>query len=235
MDTPKKIVFIEDDLRLADMVSTFLKSEGYDVVHVSEGKSAAPTIVSESPNLVLLDLMLPDVDGIEICRQVRPDYAGPIIMLTAKNDELTEISALNIGADDYITKPIRPHILKARIAAQLRRESRAQKAPTAIYESGELEINLEKYNVSLKGLDVLLTDAEFELLALLVKNAGIILSREEIFKAIKGVEYDGLDRSVDIRISSLRKKLGDEKEPYQYIKTVRSKGYLFVKENGQNS
>lgn len=225
------ILLVEDDERLADMIQMFLESEGFQVTHIENGTEASQWIPEHQPKLILLDLMLPGMDGVQVCKTVRPHYSGPIIMLTAKDDEFTEISALNVGIDDFITKPIRPHVLKARINVQLRRQTSNGEAASKpdCFESQGLVINWQEFTAHLNGDPVELTDAEFEVLGFLAKNAGTIVSREDIFAAIRGIEYDGEDRSIDMRISTLRKKLGDTQPPYQFIRTIRSRGYLFLK------
>ena len=227
------IVVVEDDLPLADMVSLFLESEGFRVTRSEDGESAVDVVREEQPDLVLLDMMLPGIDGLEVCRRIRAFYTGSIIMLTAREEELIEISALNTGADDYIVKPVRPHILKARILAQLRRQSMPPVMPASgnRIDINGLRLDPDSYQITLNEQPLELTDAEFELLLMLVRHAGEVISRDMLFSALKGNEYDGEDRSIDMRISSLRKKLNDDQPPYRLIKTIRSKGYLFLKDS----
>ena len=227
-----QILIVEDDQRLAELTQEYLKSNGLQVAIESDGARAAARILKEQPDLVVLDLMLPGEDGLSICRKVRGQFAGPILMLTARTDDMDEVLGLEMGADDYVCKPVRPRVLLARIRALLRR-SEGGEAPVENQrrlEFGPLVIDSAMREAWLRGASVELTSAEFDLLWLLAANAGRILSREEIFTALRGIEYDGQDRSIDVRISRIRPKIGDDPMHPRLIKTVRSKGYLFVAE-----
>ena len=227
-----QILIVEDDQRLAELTQEYLQSNGLQVAIESDGARAAARILKEQPDLVVLDLMLPGEDGLSICRKVRGQFAGPILMLTARTDDMDEVLGLEMGADDYVCKPVRPRVLLARIRALLRR-SEGGEAPVENQrrlEFGPLVIDSAMREAWLRGASVELTSAEFDLLWLLVANAGRILSREEIFTALRGIEYDGQDRSIDVRISRIRPKIGDDPMHPRLIKTVRSKGYLFVAE-----
>ena len=227
-----QILIVEDDQRLAELTQEYLQSNGLQVAIESDGARAAARILKEQPDLVVLDLMLPGEDGLSICRKVRGQFAGPILMLTARTDDMDEVLGLEMGADDYVCKPVRPRVLLARIRALLRR-SEGGEAPVENQrrlEFGPLVIDSAMREAWLRGASVELTSAEFDLLWLLAANAGRILSREEIFNALRGIEYDGQDRSIDVRISRIRPKIGDDPMHPRLIKTVRSKGYLFVAE-----
>lgn len=233
-----RILIVEDDERLAELTREYLESNGLAVSVETHGSPAAERIRNEQPDLVVLDLMLPGEDGLSICRRVRPFYSGPIIMLTARTDDLDQVLGLEMGADDYISKPVKPRVLLARIRAMLRRVTEnAQKNADAANgeEPSRLQFNdlvvdrsMREAWLSEESID--LTSAEFDLLWLLASNAGRVLSREEIFTALRGIEYDGQDRSIDVRVSRIRPKIGDDPVHPRRIKTVRSKGYLFVKE-----
>jgi two-component system response regulator RstA len=229
-----QILIVEDDQRLAELTQEYLQGNGLQVAIESDGARAAARILKEQPDLVVLDLMLPGEDGLSICRKVRGQFAGPILMLTARTDDMDEVLGLEMGADDYVCKPVRPRVLLARIRALLRRSEGGAEAPTAEnqrrLEFGPLVIDSAMREAWLRGEGIELTSAEFDLLWLLVANAGRILSREEIFTALRGIEYDGQDRSIDVRISRIRPKIGDDPMHPRLIKTVRSKGYLFVAE-----
>jgi two-component system response regulator RstA len=229
-----QILIVEDDQRLAELTQEYLQGNGLQVAIESDGARAAARILKEQPDLVVLDLMLPGEDGLSICRKVRSQFAGPILMLTARTDDMDEVLGLEMGADDYVCKPVRPRVLLARIRALLRRSEGVAEAPTAEnqrrLEFGPLVIDSAMREAWLRGEGIELTSAEFDLLWLLVANAGRILSREEIFTALRGIEYDGQDRSIDVRISRIRPKIGDDPMHPRLIKTVRSKGYLFVAE-----
>ncbi|RUI37024.1 winged helix-turn-helix domain-containing protein [Pseudomonas aeruginosa] len=216
-----RILIVEDDRRLAELTREYLEGNGLKVDIEANGALAAARILAERPDLVVLDLMLPGEDGLSICRQVRPQFDGPILMLTARTD-------------DYVCKPVRPRVLLARIRALLRRseapEAGAPAADSKRLAFGRLVIDNAMREAWLDGTTIELTSAEFDLLWLLAANAGRILSREEIFNALRGIEYDGQDRSIDVRISRIRPKIGDDPMHPRLIKTVRSKGYLFVGE-----
>ena len=187
--------------------------------------------LQSDPDLVILDLMLPGLDGFTVCQQIRPTFAGPILILTAREDDMDQVAGLEMGADDYVKKPIEPRVLLARIRALLRRFPIGQ---TTVYENsssrcfGRLSICRQSRNVLLEGIEVELTSNEFDLLWILADAAGTILNREYLFKTLRGIEYDGLDRTIDVNISRLRKKLGDSSSHPFRIKTVWGKGYLFV-------
>ncbi|MCI0994821.1 response regulator transcription factor [Pseudomonas sp. ICMP22404] len=226
------ILIVEDDQRLAELTRDYLESNGLRVAIEGDGAVAAQRIVAEQPDLVILDLMLPGEDGLSICRKVRTQYDGPILMLTARTDDADQIQGLDLGADDYVCKPVRPRLLLARIQALLRRSEPEPSSPqkSRRLQFGPLVVDDALREAWLQGNGIELTSAEFDLLWLLVSNAGRILSREEIFTALRGIGYDGQDRSIDVRISRIRPKIGDDPEHPRLIKTIRSKGYLFVPE-----
>ncbi len=220
------ILIIEDDDEIARLTAMYLQSENYSCTIIEHGSKAVDAIKIHKPDLVLLDLMLPGVAGHEICQQSRQFYFGPILILTACDDDITEVSLLKFGADDYLNKPIKPHILLARIEALLRRCQLNATSPEI--HNKRLIIDFEKQQVFYVNELVDLTNAEFDTLSILAKNIGEIVSREACCKYLRGIEHDFSDRSIDMRISGLRKKLNDEKPPYQLIKTIRNKGYMLV-------
>ncbi len=239
MDThTPNILIVEDDERLATLTKDYLENNGLQVNIEGDGAKAIDRIINEQPDLVVLDLMLPGEDGIAVCRLVRPKYKGPILMLTARTDDLDQVLGLEMGADDYVAKPVRPRVLLARIQALLRRSLQPTAETTqevtseqqTRLEFGELVIDSSMREAWLADESIDLTSAEFDLLWLLSSNAGKVLSREEIFTALRGIEYDGQDRSIDVRVSRIRPKVGDDPMHPRRIKTVRSKGYLFVKD-----
>jgi len=237
-----RILIVEDDERLADLTKEYLESNGLVVSVEGNGALAVDRIKNEKPDLVVLDLMLPGEDGLSICRKVRPYYNGPILMLTARTDDLDQVLGLEMGADDYMSKPVRPRVLLARIRALLRRitdQASGDGSDESGASNGEEPVRLVFNNLVvdrsmreawLNDESIELTSAEFDLLWLLSSSAGTVLSREEIFTALRGIEYDGQDRSIDVRVSRIRPKIGDDPVHPKRIKTVRSKGYLFVKE-----
>lgn len=227
-----RILIVEDDDRLATLTREYLENNGLQVSIEGDGSKAVDRILTERPDLVVLDLMLPGEDGVSICRRVRSHYNGQILMLTARTDDLDEVLGLEMGADDYVAKPVRPRVLLARIRALLRRGTvQVEEEPRerSSLSFGALVVDNSMREAWLNDKSVDLTSAEFDLLWLLCSNAGRILSREEIFSQLRGIEYDGQDRSIDVRVSRIRPKIGDDPMHPRLIKTVRSKGYLFVK------
>lgn len=236
---PRKVLLVEDDVKLATLVREFLESRGRLQVEVEHrGDTAVERILSEQPALVILDIMLPGLDGIEVCRTVRKGFRGPILMLTALGDEIDEIVGLEVGADDYLAKPVNPRLLLTRVKALLRRldwdqdASSGDSAPASLRSGalkiGELLIDPGSRRVVNLGRDVVLTTAEFDLLYLLASHAGEVISREDIYQELRGIDWDGLDRSIDQRIRRLREKLGDDARSPRWIKSVRGTGYLLA-------
>lgn len=226
----ERIVIVEDDTKLAALIGEFLQSQGLQIDLIEDGAKAVDSILAHPPALVVLDLMLPGEDGLSICRRLRTaGFARPILMLTARSDDQDHIKGLDLGADDFVNKPVRPQVLLARIRALLRRaEAEVPQLPVTRLTFGALVIDSIRREAWLNSELIDLTGAEFDLLWLLASNAGRILSREETFVALRGIEYDGQDRSIDVRISRIRPKIGDDPDMPRLIKTVRSKGYLFV-------
>ena len=227
------ILLVDDDESLNRLVHQYLDGQGFHVVVETDGTAAQSRIIDLNPDLVILDIMLPGSDGLSVCRKVRPDYHGPILMLTALGDDIDEVAGLETGADDYLAKPVRPRVLLARIRALLRRHS-SSPVQSVTTTSTDKEISINGITISQtsrsvfnNGDTVTLTDAEFELLWLLASQAGQLLSRDDINRELRGLEHDGMDRTIDLRISRLRKKLGDDSKEPAIIKSVRGKGYLY--------
>lgn len=230
MPEGEKILIVDDDVRLRRLLERFLDEQGYRVKTVENVEQMDRLLARELFNLVVLDLMLPGEDGLSICRRVRDRYDGPILMLTARADDLDQVLGLETGADDYVCKPVRPRLLLARIRALLRRQPPEAPTNAKRLQFGPLVIDSALREAWLREQQIELTGAEFDLLWLLTSNPGRILSREEIFAELRGIEYDGQDRSIDVRISRIRPKIGDDPDHPRLIKTVRGKGYLFVSE-----
>lgn len=228
MDNAPRVMIVEDDERLATLTSDYLSANGLSVTVVGNGNEAIRRIPAEQPDLVVLDLMLPGADGLTVCREVRRHFRNPILMLTARTDDMDQILGLEMGADDYVAKPVKPRLLLARIRALLRRIESDTETPPSRLEFGNLVIDNSAREVILEGASVEMTSAEYDLLWLLASHAGTVLSRETIFERLRGIQYDGQDRSIDVRISRIRPKVGDDPDNPKRIKTVRSKGYLFV-------
>lgn len=237
-NTQPHVIIVEDDERLAELTADYLRNNGIQTEVIGDGSLAIDAIVDKQPDMVVLDLMLPGADGLEVCKSVRDKYKKPILMLTARTDDVDQVLGLEMGADDYVAKPVKPRVLLARIRALLRRSDNVEgqadgggldSTPSRL-EFGELVIDNSAREVWLAGSGVDLTSAEYDLLWLLASNAGTILSREEIFERLRGIQYDGQDRSIDVRVSRIRPKVGDDPMNPRRIKTVRSKGYLFVRD-----
>ncbi|ASG07278.1 response regulator [Vibrio anguillarum] len=223
------LIIVEDDLKLREMLTEYFESQDISVIALAEGAKASAVILEQQPDIVLLDLMLPGEDGLTICRQIRPMYNGKILMLTASDDDFDHVAALEIGADDFVTKPIKPRVLLARMRMLLRRvDSEPIQTAKTVLEFGALSLNQSRHLCEMNGEAVAMTDSEFDLLWLLASTPDQVLSRDVLTKALRGIEYDGLDRTVDNKIVILRKKLGDDSSTPKRIITVRGKGYLFV-------
>lgn len=217
---------IDDDERLNNLVTSYLQRFGVSVRAFTHPESGFHALKCDCPDVVILDVMLPDVDGFTLCRKIREFSRVPIVMLTARGDVTDRIIGLDLGADDYLPKPFEPRELLSRIQAILRRSERGE--PSERIRIGALDINLAKRSVTIEGRDLVLTSADFELLALLVQNRGRILTRDRIMDQTRGIDWDALDRSVDVQISRLRQKLGDDPKRPSFIRTVRGTGYVFV-------
>lgn len=220
-------MLVEDDAELASMVADFLTPHGFEVAIESRGDRAVERIGEESPDVVILDVNLPGLDGFSVCRAVRASFKGPILILTARGEEVDEVVGLEVGADDYIAKPARPRALLARLRAHLRNASPADaQSEVKVIKLGDLTIDASRRSVELGGASLEMTTAEFDMLWVLAENAGQVLSRNDLCQRIHGMRHDGFDRSIDLRISRLRKKLGDDPNSPQRIKSVRGVGYM---------
>jgi DNA-binding response OmpR family regulator len=223
------ILLVEDDLRLAELVSRYLGNHGFNMTVVSRGDEVVGCVRRDNPDLVILDVGLPGEDGFMICRQLRPAYANPILILTARDNDIDHVLGLELGADDYVIKPVEPRVLLARVGALLRRSKLPPAAPAVkTLGFGRLLINVGSRSVRWDGRSIALSRNEFDLLVHLASHPGEIQSRESLFKSLYNRDYDGLDRMLDIRISRLRRKLDDDAEQPERIKTIWGRGYLFV-------
>lgn len=229
----ERILVVEDEPSISTLLKFNLEKAGYSVITAFDGKAGLDMAATESPDLILLDLMLPGMDGMEVCKTLRMNKINiPILMLTAKDDELDKILGLEFGADDYLTKPFSPREVVARIKAILRRSKQsmptsAEKLEEIVYVSGALSIYPDKYEVTLNNELLELTPKEFELLLFLVKNQGRVMTRDQLLNAVWNYEYIGDSRIVDVHISHLREKIEDDTKQPRYIKTVRGLGYKF--------
>jgi DNA-binding response OmpR family regulator len=228
MGASHSVLLVEDDLRLAGLVSRYLEGQGLRMSVVSRGDQVVDLVQRDNPDILILDLGLPGEDGFTICRRLRPGYTNPILILTARDDDIDHVLGLELGADDYVIKPVEPRVLLARINALLRRSKPATATAGKTLTFGRLTINVVSRAVRWDGQSITLSRNEFDLLVHLANHAGEIQSREVLFKTLYNRDYDGLDRMLDIRISRLRRKLGDDAEHPERIKTIWGQGYLFV-------
>jgi two-component system, OmpR family, response regulator len=230
-----KVLLVEDDERLAELIAEYLGRNGMEVHWVRRGDLAIDKTYELDPDLVVLDVMLPGTDGFEILRELRARGATlPVMILTARDEDFDRVVGLELGADEFIPKPVQPRVLLAHIRALLRRAGMGERAAPGSGDSvafGRLEIDAAAREVRLAAKPVDLTSSEFDLLWLLARNAGKVLSRNDILQKLRSLDYDGSDRSVDCRIYRLRRKLGDLADSAERIKTIRNVGYLFSPTN----
>ena len=229
------ILLVEDDTSLADWVTEYLVEQGFNVIHVARGDLVLAAVQANTIDLVLLDVMLPGLNGIEVCRLIRQHQQMPIIMLTARADEFDEVIGLEAGADDYVIKPVRPRALLARINRQLSHNSNQESETKNQLSFGELIINEEAKRVIYQGNELDLSTSLFAFLTYLAQHAGSVVDRDSVFKALKKREYDGQDRRFDVMLSTLRKIFNDDPQKPKKFKTVWGKGYLFVSDAWENN
>jgi len=221
----KKILVVDDEAKVGDLVRAYLEKDGYDVMLAYNGKTAVEMTRSRKPDLVILDLNLPEMDGLQVCRTVRTFSSVPIIMVTARDEEVDKIIGLQIGADDYVTKPFSPRELAARVSAVLRRYSEEPRESSRIM-SGDLALDLEKHEAKYGDNPVSLTAAEFKLLSVLARSPGRVFTRLQLMDAGFGEAYEGYDRTIDAHIKNIRQKLSKTAENAENIVvTVRGVGY----------
>ncbi len=221
------IQVVDDEPKIVKLTRDYLEKDGFRVISASDGSEALTVARREKPDLIILDLMLPDIDGWEVCRTLRRETGTPIIMLTARSDESDQIVGLELGADDYITKPFSPRTLVARVRAVLRR-AQGRLKPQSVIHAGDLEIDLDAHLVRSKGQPVHLTPNEFRLLAILAQHPGQLLTREQLIDQMHGISLESFDRSIDSHIKNLRKKLEEDMSNPVYIRTVYGEGYRFL-------
>jgi two-component system alkaline phosphatase synthesis response regulator PhoP len=225
----KRILIVDDDAKTVDLVKLYLNRDGYKVLTAYNGIDALKLARTSKPDLIVLDLMLPGIDGIELCQTLRQESEVPIIMLTAKTTEEDRLLGLNTGADDYVTKPFSPRELAARVRAVLRRmpEESIMRGTEEI-KYGDLVINLPKYETYLDGTPLNLTNIEFKLLGIMAREPGRVFSRAQLIDKVMGYDFEGFDRSIDVHVHNLRKKLETNPDKPKYIKTVYGAGYKFI-------
>ena len=221
-----RILVVDDEKKIVEIVKAYLEREGYEILAAYDGKSALETVKRQppAPDLVILDLMLPRISGWDVCRALRADSNIPIIMLTARDDVTDKIIGLELGADDYVTKPFDPKELVSRVKAVLRRTA-ANRVPKAVLKVADLSIDMDKRDVRRSGESIELTPMEFDLLATLAQNPGRVFSRMQLLDKVQGVAYDGYERTIDSHIKNLRKKIELNVSRPQYVITVHGVGY----------
>ena len=225
-----KVLVIDDDERLNALLARYMDRFGISVHSATDPRAGLRMLKSDPPDIVILDVMLPDMDGFAVCRKVRETSRVPIIMLTARGEVMDRILGLELGADDYLAKPFEPRELVARMQAVLRRGVPSESDERLL--AGDLDVDSSTRCVRLAGRDLCVTTAEFEVLALLVRNRGRVLSRERILDGTRGIDWEAYDRSIDVLISRLRQKLGDDAKHPSFIRTVRGAGYIFIGGSG---
>lgn len=222
-----KVLVIDDDEKLNELLKTYLEDFGFNTITAVNAQDGLKRLKKELPDIIVLDVMLPGMDGFEACKIIRQDFTVPVIMLTARGDVTDRVVGLELGADDYLSKPFEPRELVARIHSVLRRtQQRGDKEDVRRF--GRLEIDFTKRTAKLDQKDIDLTTNEFALLALMVKNPGKVLNRDQIMDELKGMDWEAYNRSVDITMSRLRHKLNDNPKNPSFIKTVWGEGYVFI-------
>jgi two-component system, OmpR family, phosphate regulon response regulator OmpR len=225
---PNRVLLIDDDTRLVEMLGGYLRTRGYQVESCGDGESGLQILRRAEVDAVILDIMLPGIDGLEVCRRARAFSQVPILMLTARGDDMDRIVGLEIGADDYLPKPFNPRELLARLAAVLRRTQGGEAKPADVLRFGTLEIDRAAREVRVKGQRREMTGRQFDLLLLLAERAGRVQSRDQLMDALKGEEYDNLDRSIDVHISRIRQAIEDDPKQPRFVQTVRGAGYVLT-------
>ncbi len=226
-----KLLLVEDDKRLSQLIAEFLVQNEFDVKCLYDSYQVTQMVASFKPDVVVLDIMLPGEDGLSLCKKLRQTFSGPLLFLTAKSSDFDQVLGLELGADDYVIKPVEPRVLLARIHALMRRSNPVQQEEQQAQRHlvfGTLSIDKDCRQVTLANESIPLTSHEFDMLWKLAVNASTLVERSTLYTELIGREYDGLDRSADVRISRLRKKLKDNpKNPFR-IKTIWGKGFFFV-------
>ena len=225
-----RILLVEDDAELAQLTAARLRREGYEVSHVDDGVRAVEAALAQPWDVMLLDVMLPGLDGLEVCRRVRDRFSGAIIMVSARDEELDEILGLELGADDYLTKPVQPRLLLAHLKAVLRRRPAKSvvEPDEGVHVAGTLLVNEHTREVFDGERRIAFTTAEYEVLLALVRQSGRVVSRDQLYEQVFGIAWDGLDRALDVYVSRIRHRLGDDPKSPHRIKTVRGAGYLLA-------
>ena len=225
----RRLLMIDDDEKLVGLMREYLESHGFELVAAHAGNEGVEAALSTEPDLVILDLMLSGIDGLEVCRRLRQSSRVPILMLTARGDETDRIVGLEMGADDYLPKPFNARELLARIRAILRRSDGEEEAVASVLQVGPLVVDIGSRSVTVRGQQVDLTTAEFDILHALASSAGRVLSRDQLLQKVHGEGWAAYDRSVDVHISRIRQKIEQDPRRPELLKTIRGVGYQFVR------
>ena len=221
------ILIVDDEAPIVDLVRTYLERDGLDVIEAHDGPSGLQSIRDLAPDVIVLDVMLPGMDGIEVLRQARTFSDAYVIMLTARAEEVDRIVGLSVGADDYLVKPFSPRELVARVRALLRRPRADRVAGGDSWRAGDLEVDVRRHIVAVRGASVELTAIEFDLVASLIRERGVVFTRQQLLDRVWGMDYVGEEHVVDVHLANLRRKLGDDPGNPRFIETVRGVGYRF--------
>ncbi len=225
--TAPRVLVVDDEAPIVDLVRGYLEREGMEVLSAADGPAALELIRERAPDVVVLDVMLPGLDGFEVLRRARTMTDAYVIMLTARAEEIDRIVGLSVGADDYLVKPFSPRELAARVRALLRRPRMGVPADTEAWRVGDLSVDPRRRAVTLRGAPVSLTMLEFDLLATLIREPGVVHTRQQLLDRVWGVDYVGDEHVVDVHLANLRRKLGDDAARPNYVETVRGVGYRF--------
>lgn len=226
MSTPR-ILIVDDEAPIVELVRTYLEQDGLEVIEAHDGPSGLQSIRDHAPDVVILDVMLPGLDGLEVLRQARTFSDAYVIMLTARVEEVDRIVGLSVGADDYLVKPFSPRELVARVRALLRRPRGDRVAASDSWRAGDLEVDARRHVVAVGGAPVELTAIEFDLVASLIRERGVVFTRQQLLDRVWGMDYVGDEHVVDVHLANLRRKLGDDPAKPRFIETVRGVGYRF--------
>ena len=224
----ERVLLVEDDVRLAEMVSEYLGGAGFDISRVASGAAALERLARQPYDALVLDLNLPDIDGLEVCRRLRAKWDTPVLMLTARGEPMDRVVGLELGADDYLPKPFEPRELLARLRALLRRAHAP--ARSNLMRFGRLEIDRDSRLVRIDGAERTLTSLQYELLVALADNAGRVLSRDALMALVKGQPLEAFDRSIDVHVSRIRAAIEDDPKKPRRLITVRGAGYVFARQ-----
>lgn len=233
-DLANRILIVEDEAKILQTVADFLTGEGFQVTPLDDARRAAEMALSGSFDLVVLDLMMPHINGLEVCREIRRTSNIPVIMLTARSDELDKLLGLELGADDYITKPYSPRELAARIRAVLRRTGQQPPARDEVLKVGPVSIDVTRFEAWIEGVQLSLTPSEFKILQLLMEHPGQVFSRLQLLENVYGDAYEGYERTIDTHISNLRRKLDRGAAQSSLIRSVYGVGYKFSERGREN-